>query len=367
MLDSAWAKARNLLLVRLDNIGDVVLLSAAIRAVRENLPTARITLMASPAGAHAAPMLPWLDDLLVWRALWQDMGQLPLDPGREMQLVEILRARKFDAAIIFTSFSQTPHAAAYACYLAGIPLRLGESKEFGGGLLTTEIRSIPDGLYQAERNLRILEGASFVVRSRRPQIVIPPSARRSARALLSRQGIPPDEPYLLVHPGASCQARRYPLERFAAVARLLRRRLGLPVVLTGSDKESAGLDAIAARPGTGIVSLSGRTRVEELAALVRGASLVLCNDSLPMHLATALGVSSVVTFSGTDLESQWASPHTSTRLLRRETSCSPCYQLQCPYNLECLDIDPMEVVRAAEELLHGHLGGVGEMAREEAA
>lgn len=351
MLDSAWKAARNLLLVRLDNIGDVVLLSAAIRTLREKLPEARLTLLASPAGSQAAPLLPWLDEVMVWRAVWQDLGQLPLDPAREMELVETLRERAFDAAIVFTSFSQTPHGAAYACYLAGIPLRLGESKEFGGSLLTTELRGLPDGLYQAERSLRLLEAAGFEARDRRPRVVVPAEARDRVRALLASRGIGGEQPYLVVHPGASCQARRYPTERFAAVARLLWRRIGLPVLMTGSAKEAPEIEGIASRSGGGVHSLAGETGVEELAALMERASLVVCNDSLPMHLATALDVPSLVTFSGTDMESQWRSPYTPTRLLRRETACSPCYRMQCPTHLECLEIPPREVVDAAEEML----------------
>lgn len=358
MLDSRWAAARNLLLIRLDNIGDVVLLSAAIRTIRENLPEARLCLMASPAGAQAVPLLPWLDDLMVWRALWQDVGgRMPLDPARELELVRMLESKRFDAAIIFTSFSQSPHGPAYACYLAGIPLRLGESKEFGGGLLTTEVRSMPDGLYQAERSLRLLESVGFQVSSRRPQIQVPARARLSARALLSRLGVAPGGPYLMVHPGASCQARRYLLERFALVAGLLHDRLRMPVLLTGSAKEAPDLEEVAARAGAGVFSAVGRTQVEGLAALVADAALVVCNDSLPMHLCAALDVPSVVLYSGTDLEAQWGSPYSPTRLLRRETPCHPCYLFQCPYNLECLDIHPTEVVEAAAGMLgRGNVG-----------
>ena len=75
-----------------------------------------------------------------------------------------------------------------------------------------------------------------------------------------------------------------------------------------------------------------------------------------MHLATALDVPSVVLFSGTDLESQWRSPYTPTRLLRRDTACSPCYLMQCPIGQPCLNIPPAEVVGAVEELLSAVAG-----------
>jgi len=350
MLDSRWAAARSVLLVRLDNIGDVVLLSAAVRAIRENLPQARLTLLASPAGSQGAALLPGLDEVLAWRAVWQDLGHLPLDPSREMALVELLKFRRFDAAIVFTSFSQSPHGAAYACYLAGIPLRLGESKEFGGTLLSTEVRGLPDHLYQAERNLRLIEAVGFAVGDRKPHVAPGQRAVERARVLLASRGIWPGQPYVVVHPGASCQARRYPLDRFAVVARLLRRATGLPVVVTGAGRGAAEMDAVACRSAQ-VTSIAGLTSVEELAAVVAGARLVVCNDSLPMHLAAALGVPAVVTFSGTDLESQWVSPYVPNAVLRRETKCSPCYLMECPYRLECLDIPPREVVDRAVDLL----------------
>src|SRR5690606_29321977 len=69
-----WREARRLLIVRADNIGDIVMAGPALRALREALPSARLTLLASPAGAEAAALLPWLDDVIAWRVLWQDLG-----------------------------------------------------------------------------------------------------------------------------------------------------------------------------------------------------------------------------------------------------------------------------------------------------
>src|SRR5687768_9166097 len=115
-----WLDAKNILAVRMDNLGDVVMVGPALRAVKESAPEAHLTLLASPGGAAAAPLLAWVDDVIPWRSVWQDLGHLPFDPARERELVGVLAARQFDAAIIFTSFSQSPHPPGYACYLAGI-------------------------------------------------------------------------------------------------------------------------------------------------------------------------------------------------------------------------------------------------------
>src|SRR5947199_3114756 len=105
-----WLEARNILAIRLDNIGDVIMLGPALRAVKETSPQARLTLLASPAGTTAVPLLPWIDDVITWRTIWQDVGgRMPFDPAGQWELIHLLAERKFDAALIFTSFSQTPH------------------------------------------------------------------------------------------------------------------------------------------------------------------------------------------------------------------------------------------------------------------
>ena len=345
-----WLAAKNILAVRLDNIGDVVMLGPAVRAVKETSPQARLTLLASPAGSTAVPLLPWIDDVITWRPIWQDVGgRMPFHPARERELINMLAERQFDAALIFTSFSQTPHTPGYACYLAGIPLRAGESKEFGGSTLTTELKGSPDDLHQVERNLRLVEHLGFVARDRRLMLAIPEEARQAVPSLLERVGLDPDAPFLLVHPGASAQARRYPVERFGIVARLLSRR-GWPILVTGVEREAALLAELM-RHSPNARCLVGGTTVAEYAALVERAALVICNDTLPMHLADAVGTPEVVLFSGTDYEEQWRPRATVHRLLRRPTSCHPCYLFECPIGLPCLDIPPEEVIENCDAVL----------------
>ena len=345
-----WLAAKNILAVRLDNIGDIVMLGPALRAVKETSPQARLTLLASPAGSMAVPLLPWIDDVITWRPVWQDVGgRMLFDPARERELIDMLAKRAFDAALIFTSFSQTPHTPGYVCYLAGIPLRAGESKEFGGSTLSTELQGSPDELHQVERNLRLVEELGFVVRDRGLLLAIPEEARQAVPLLLERVGLDPDAPFLLVHPGASAQARRYPVERFGIVARLLSRR-GWPILVTGVEREALLLAELM-QHAPDARCLVGGTTLAEYAALVERAALVICNDTLPMHLADAVGTPEVVLFSGTDYEEQWRPRATVHRLLRRPTSCHPCYLFECPIGLACLDISPEEVVKNCEAVL----------------
>lgn len=346
-----WPDARRILVMRLDNIGDVVMTSPVLRALKENLPDSNITLMASPGGSKVAPLLPWVDEVLPWRVLWQDLGRLSFDPLRELGLIETLREGEYDAAIVLTSFKQTPHAAGYACYLAGIPLRLGESKEWGGRVLTTEVSPAPDELHQAERNLRLIEHAGFRVEDRSLGLYVPEEARKSAAKLLEVCGVDSTAPYLLLCPWTSCQARTYHPDRFARAARRLSEDTGWPIVACGTEADQArSSELLNVLDGKG-VNLVGATDLPELAALVEGARLVLTNNTSIMHFADALRTPAVVLFSGTELEEQWRPRDAPHRLLRRETWCSPCYAFTCPYNLECLNITPEEVVEAGLSLL----------------
>jgi lipopolysaccharide heptosyltransferase II len=346
-----WMEARNILAIRPDNIGDVIMLGPALRAVKQNLPEARLTLLASRGGATAAPLLPWIDEVIVSRPIWQDLGHLAFDPARERTLIAELAERRFDAALIFTSFSQTPHVPGYVCYLAGIPLRAGEGKEFGGATLTTELRGAADELHQVERNLRLVEALGFTVADRRLSVTIPDAARAAVPALLARLHIDPDAPFVLLHPGASAQARRYPTERAGDLAALLTAR-GWPVLVTGVEREAEQIATITARAPEAR-TLLGQTSLAEYAALVERAALVICGNTLPLHLADALLTPVLALYSGTDLESQWRPRQTAARLLRRDTYCHPCYRFSCPIGLPCLAIPPEEAAAAAEMLLAG--------------
>ncbi len=335
---------RRVLVVRLDNIGDLIMLGPVLRSLRKALPESRITALITKAGAKILPLLPWVDDHIICRPIWQEISsEVTFDAAGDLRLAEELRGRAFDAAFIFTSFSQSPYPPAFVCYLAGIPVRVGQSKEFGGRVLTEWVKAPPDEMHQVDRNLFLLESAGIPVDGHHLELCIPESDQRAADALLREAGVDPLAPFVAVAPGASCAARRYDAARFARVAALLGRESGLPLVVVGSDREAelAG--------GLGI-SLAGCS-VPVMAAVLGRAALLVGNNSGPMHMADALGTPMVILFSGTELREQWRPRRAPARLLTRPTACAPCHALRCPYNMECLDIPAEEVVEEALALL----------------
>lgn len=331
-----YSPAPNILAIRLDNIGDVIMTGPALKALKAH--SKRLTLLASPAGAQAASVMPWVDEVIVWRSLWQDLGRLPFDPEREWQLIEQLRECQFDAAVIFTSFKQSPHPAAWICQLAEIPVRLGVSRE-DDGVLTHTVPGLPDDAHQVERNLHLVESVGYSIRDRTLQLPIPTSS------------LIPNEPYLLLNPWASCPSRTYDLERFGKAAALLSEQTGYRVVVTGLKKDRDCARSLLEILGDRAIDYIGKTNFTDLVTLVAHARLMLSNNTSTMHIADATLTPSVILFAGTELERQWRPRSTRAILLRQPTSCSPCYQFTCPYELECLDIAPEAIAAAGLSLL----------------
>jgi ADP-heptose:LPS heptosyltransferase len=343
-----------ILAIRLDNIGDIVMLSPALRALRAGYPSAHITLMASPAGSQVAPLLPWIDDVITWRAVWQDIGkEVPLEPEKEAALVTLLNKNQFEAAFIFTSFSQSPYPPAYACYLARIPMRVGQSNEFGGGLLSHWIKPLPDITYQVERNLHLLREVGIPAANDQMELQTGREERASVQALISAAGIGGGEPFLVLAPGASAVSRLYNESRFEQVALQFIRKTGLPLVLTGSPRERGKFPRLEslAELHPMVHSFIGQTSVAESAEIIRRSAIVICNNSGSLHIAAAFNRPIVVLFSGTEWMEQWLPRSANLHVLNRPTECTPCREFQCRYNMECLDIPAEEVTAAAVALL----------------
>jgi ADP-heptose:LPS heptosyltransferase len=342
-----WEELDRLLVVRTDNLGDVLLAGPAIAALRAAAPRARLDLLASPAGAQAATLLPAVDDVVVARVSWQQIATTAEPPDTE--LVAEIALRQYDAAVVLTSFSQSPWPAGYALQGAGVPVRAGTSKEFGGTALTHWVPAPDDGLHQVDRALHVLGRLGVAALTPTLHACVPPQGRADARAAVAAAGVEPGEAYAVLLPGASCAARRWPADRFRAAATRLAEK-GLPVLVSGPAAEHDLVDAVTADGTPGVVGLAGALDVPGLAGLLEGAAVAVTNNSGGMHLADAVGTPLVALFAGTEDEGQYRPRSVPAAVLRVPTWCSPCRQFRCPFGLECLDIAPETVVTAALDI-----------------
>ncbi|WP_343628266.1 glycosyltransferase family 9 protein [Roseateles sp.] len=382
-----WQAARRVLLIRLDNLGDVLMTTPALAAVRESLPDAHLSLLAAPAMVGLKPHLPMVDEIIGFHAPWMKAGAMALPSGNapttseavedggadsacgvaplgehERQLLSRLLgerpADRFDAAIIFTVCTQSPLPAATLCRLAGIPLVLAHARERAYALLSDEVPD-PDVVragmrHEVRRQLDLAARVGCVTHDERLRFHLRDADRRAAARALAAAGLSAGRPFVLVHPGASAPSRRYPADKLGEAAERIRRqdptgRTGV-VLCGGAGEEELIAQMRAAMGGTGLV-LEPASGVGELAALIASAELLVGNNSGPAHLAAAVGTPVVDLYALTNPQhTPW---RVESRVLSHDVPCRNCQKSVCPQgHHDCLRrITPAEVAAAAWDLL----------------
>lgn len=354
MASDRWTQAKNLLCVRLDALGDVLLTTPAIRALKESSPDRRIALLTSTAGSRAAELVPQIDEVLTYAAPWMKATAARASARFDLEWIDRLRRRRFDAAVIFTVYSQSPLPAALACYLADIPLRLAHCRENPYRLLTDWVPEIePERTvrHEVRRQLDLVAAIGSRPLNEHLSLAVPPSAPRAAFEALRRAGVAVDVPWLLIHAGATAPSRRYPPEKFARVGELLFERHGIQPVFTGTRGEQPLIDEIGSAMSCPTYSLAGELDFGQFAAAVQIAPVLISNNSGPVHVAAAVGAPVVDLYALTNPQhTPWQVPH---RILSFDVPCRYCYKSVCPEgHHDCLRrIAPEAVVAATLELL----------------
>jgi lipopolysaccharide heptosyltransferase II len=349
-MTAAWHRARRILCVRLDSLGDVLMCTPAMRALRQAVPGRTLTLLSSPAGAAALPFIPELDDAIAWSAPWTKSDMATRSPAP----VATLAARAFDAAVIFTTYTQSALPAALLCHLAGISLRLAHCRENPYDLLTDWIPDPePATLVRHEvlRQLALVQRVGCRSADLGLSFVPSPADVAAARTRLHAAGVDPDRPWILLHPGASAASRRYPAGHWAHVLRLLAHELQLPLVLTGSAAESELVDGIVFGSTVPAISLAGRLSLGELGAALGLAAIVVTNNTGPAHMAAAVGTPVVDLYALTNPQhTPWK---VRSRVLFHDVPCRFCYKSTCPQGHQaCLTgVTPQSVAAAVRDLL----------------
>jgi lipopolysaccharide heptosyltransferase II len=352
--ESLWSEAQNILCVRLDTIGDVLMTTPAMQALKEGRADRRITLMTSPAGASIASLVPEIDEVIIYDAPWMKATAPRADSRPEYAMAEQLRQSGYDAAVIFTVYSQNPLPSAFLCYLADIPLRLAHCHENPYQLLTDWVPDPePERLlrHEVRRQLDLVASVGCRIADERMSLRVPEDARKSVLNMLRQLHIDLERPWIVVHPGATAPSRRYPPEGFAQAARRLVLDAGYQVLFTGTGSEGALVKHIRAAMDASSYELVDRLNLGEMAALIELAPLLISNNTGPVHIAAALGTPVVNLYALTNPQhTPWGVPN---RVLFHDVPCKYCYKSVCPEgHHHCLRlVTPEAIVQAACELL----------------
>ncbi len=197
-------------------------------------------------------------------------------------MIERLRSVRFDAAVIFTAFSQNPLPAALLCYLADIPRRLAHCRENPYQLLTDWVpETEPERAirHEVRRQLDLVAAVGARAVDERLSVRVPDEGRARIDGVLRAMRIEGDSPWVVIHPGATAASRRYRAEGFAEAAGRLVRDHGVRVVFTGDESERTLVEAIRGAMGAASDSLAGRLDLAALAALIERAPLLICPTS----------------------------------------------------------------------------------------
>jgi ADP-heptose:LPS heptosyltransferase len=305
------------LAVRQDSLGDVLLAGPALRAMSR--APGPLTLLCGRRGAAAAHLLPGVDETLVWTAPWIDPEPGAVSREDCRRLISSIEARAPREAVIFTSFHQSPLPTALLLRLAGVPRIAAIGIDYPGSLLDVRHR-VPDDVHEVERALSLAGAAGHT---------LAPADEGGLAVRLEAEPPPlPDEPFFVVHPGASVPARAWEPERWAELAALLAGR-GHRVVVTGSLEELA-LTRFVAAGAPGAINLGGVCDLGDLAAVLARAGAVAVANTGPAHLAAAVGTPVVSLFAPTVPAVRWRPWRVPHELLQREVPCAGCRAHECP-------------------------------------
>jgi len=320
-------------------LGDAVMTVPALMAVRETYPDAHIAVVANPLVAQLLENHPGCDEVIVYNKRAEHAGVLGM-----LRFAADLRRRKFDCAILF----QYAVEAGIMAFLAGIPRRLGFTTDGRRIFLT---HPVPFGeaekaIHQTDAFLRIVNHYGIKAEEKRQPLALLDSERLWVKEQL------PEGPVVTINPGAAYgSAKRWYPERFAAVGDFLAREYGMHVVLIGGPGEVEIGNDIASAIQAPVHNFVGKTSVRQMMSLIDVASLMVTNDSGPMHIAAGFNVPIVAIFGSTNHTT--TSPFSdSYRIVRHQVECSPCMLRECPIDHRCMDrVTVDDVVEAVQSFM----------------
>ncbi|WP_255373075.1 glycosyltransferase family 9 protein [Chitinophaga sp. YR627] len=272
----------------------------AIKALKETLHC-HITVLVSTMGAAVVPEIPEIDDAIICDVPWVQTSNVAL-PSQFHELVQQLKERRFDAAVIFTVYSQNPMPSILLAYLAEIPLRLAYCRENPYHLLT---HWIPDEepysfiRHQVLRDVEMVTRIGCIVKDRQLSIRVREGLWPLVWNKLQSIGIDPEQPWIILHPEVSEQKRKYAVADWIAAGRKILVQKDYQLLITGKSNETEAT-AIAAGIGGKCFAAAGLFSLQELIVLIAHAPLLVSVNTSTVHIAAAVHTPVLVLYALTN-------------------------------------------------------------------
>ena len=337
---------KNILVIKLRYIGDVLLATPVLRALRRRFPEARLTVAVNRG---TEDMVKWNPDVtevvVVERGGW----------AAQMRFLHEMRQRAFDCVIDLTDGDR----AAVLTWATGAPLRIGLNEEhrWRGLLYTAVAKRSPASRHRVEQDLDTLRALGIEPEVDRPVLHTSPQDDQQASRLLeeigagTNGGFPPC-PLVAFQPGARYWFKAWPPERFAELADRLAGGWGCRVLIGGDARERELAEMIRDRARSRPAVIAGRTSLLQYAAILKRCALFVGNDNGPMHMAAAVGTPVVALFGPSD-PSEWGPRGGPAEVLYKGLDCRRCFHPTCRRGEDsCMkQISVDEVYAAAQRLL----------------
>jgi heptosyltransferase-2 len=289
--ETAMTDYRNILLIRTDRVGDVILTTPAVRAVRQIFPKAAVTMLVAAANASLVEGNPNIDRVMVDDRQGRHGGMMGF-----WRLVGEIHRQRFDLAVNFIPKKRTN----LLCFLARVPRRVGYLNDKYGFLLS---KKIPDTrhqgtMHEAEYCLELVKTLGAVTADVTPFLYVKPDDEAWAKDVLFRAGYAfSSSGIVAVHSGASCPTKRWPLPHFAELLKRITQSHNCRIVLVGGSETVSDSRDLSERLANQVLDMTGKTTLGRLAGLLRQCRLLISNDSGPVHMAAALGIPVVSIFT----------------------------------------------------------------------
>ena len=297
--------ARAILVVRLGEIGDTVLTAPFLRELRRNAPGAWITLAVKPEVLNLVELCPYVNEIVTFDCRASGRASILKRHARALHLAATrLWRRRFDLALL-PRWDVDYYHSTYLTYFSGASRRVGYSEhvfqpkqELNAGFdrLLTDVIHNRGAKHEVERNLDVLRFLGASVQGDHLEVWLDEEDRSFARRVCAAEGVGPRDLVIAFAPGAGALKRRWPIERFVELGRVLVREHDARLAAVGGPADRHLGGQLESGLGPAVLNLAGRTTLRETAAVLERCQLAVTTDSGPMHLAAAAG-SAVVEIS----------------------------------------------------------------------